>query len=168
MESNNHMDTDSVPTPPTPPPGEAERKSHRVRWHGFLRALAEEIDITAGAAARDALLRNVGLRMARLMPLPITESLDGLTIEANDILSAIGWGSVSVTVSEADRCLVITHRGLPRLGAAGDPPGAWLSALLEGLYEGWMGQQPGSAPGLTARRQPIQSADEIVLRYGRN
>jgi Cellulose synthase subunit D len=162
------MDTDSVPTMPASP-GETERgKFHRVRWNGFLRALAEEIDNSAGAAARDGLLRNVGLRMARLMPLPITESLDGLTIEANDILGAIGWGSASVTVSEADRCLMIVHRGLPRLGAAGNPPGAWLSALLEGLYEGWLGQQPGSTPGLTARRQPIQSANEIVLRYGRN
>jgi len=40
----------------------------------FLRALAEEIDSLAAPGERDDLLRGVGARMAKLMPVPPVES----------------------------------------------------------------------------------------------
>jgi hypothetical protein len=139
----------------------------QTHWRNFLRALAEEVDASAGPASRDALLRRVGDRMARLMPLPHATSLETLEIEMNDALSEAGWGSVQLDLQETDRCLVLRHRGLPRVGSAGDPPGTWLAAVLEGLYEGWMSQQPGSEPSLSARIQPGGSPDAVELRYGR-
>jgi hypothetical protein len=139
----------------------------QTQWRHFLRALAEEVDASAGTAARDALLRRVGERMAQLMPLQAASSLESLEIEMNDSLSEAGWGSVQLDLQESDRFLVLRHRGLPRIGSAGDPPGTWLAALLEGLYQGWMGQQPGSEPSLSARIAPGGIGETVEIRYGR-
>ncbi len=136
-------------------------------WRPFLRALAEELDTVAGASGRDALLRAVGTRMARLLPLPEVASVDGLEMEMNDALAVLGWGGARLSFSDAERALTITHAGLPRLGAAGTPPGTWLAALLEGLYETWMLQQPGSDATLVARLAGPPAADQVVLRFGR-
>ena len=139
----------------------------QTQWRGFLRALAEELDSTAGPSARDTLLRAVGRRMAQMVPVPAANSLETLELEFNEVLCELGWGSVRLDLLEADRRLVLTHGGLPRLGAAGEPPGTWLAAVLEGLYEGWMVQQPGSEASLHARLQPQSSSAAVVLHYGR-
>ena len=144
-----------------PPPAGA------IQFRSFLRGLAEEIDTQAGAEARDRLLRGAGHRMARLLPLPAVASMRALEMEMNDVLGAIGWGSTHLDLREAERCLVITHTGLPRIGSAGDPLGSWLSAALEGLYEAWLAQQPGSDPDLVARRQRCSSPDVLTLHYSR-
>ena len=135
-------------------------------WFLLMRALAEEVDLAGGPAGRDALLRATGLRMAAMRPLTPAHTMDTLVMEINDMLAAIGWGSVSFQLNETDRSLLISHDGLPRVGAAGDPPGTWLSAVLEGLYQGWLGQLPGSDPGLSARRLRV-SPVTVLLRYAR-
>ncbi len=141
--------------------------SSRAQWGRFLRAMADELDATTVPAARDGLLRGVGRRMATMMPLPAATSLETLELEMNDALDQLGWGSVRFDLHEADHCLLLTHTGLPRLGATGEPPGTWLAPTLEGLYEGWMAQQPGSEPSLAARLDPHAKAGTVVLRYGR-
>jgi hypothetical protein len=138
-----------------------------VPWRGFLRALADEIDAQRGEAARDELLRATGRRMARLLPLPEVGSVEALAMEMNDALEALGWGSVTLTLEESEKRLTITHSGLPRLGGAGEPPGLWLSAVLEGLYETWIAQQPGSDSHLVARRFAAPAPGVVALRYGR-
>lgn len=138
----------------------------QVDWTAFLRALAEEIDGIGGATARDALLRGIGQRMAAIRPISAAPNMDTLAMELNDQLAAMGWGSVSFQLNEQDRALLITHTGLPRIGAAGDPPGTWISALLEGLYDGWMGQLPGADRSLLARRMRV-TPQTVLLRYGR-
>lgn len=138
-----------------------------VQWRPFLRALADEIDAIAGEAERDTLLRGVGARMARLVPLPAVVSLESLEIEMNDALATLGWGRTRLALNEAERALAITHTGLPRIGAAGTPPGTWLAALLEGLYGAWMAQQPGSDPNLAARLAGPPTPETITLRFSR-
>ncbi len=59
---------------------------------------------------------------------------------------------MELRLDEADRLLQITHHGFPRIGSLGTPAGQWMSALLEGLYDGWFAQQPGSKPSLSTRR----------------
>jgi hypothetical protein len=135
-------------------------------WRPFLRALAEEIDAVAGAAGRDALLRGVGRQLARLHPLPPRDSMDSLVLEMNETLDAFGWGRMRMSFSERERCLFLTHEGLPRVGGAGDPPGTWLAGALVGLFEGWMAQQPGADASLLTRRVASPNPDEIVIRYG--
>ena len=85
----------------------------------------------------------------------------------NDALASMGWGSVTLALDEDERRLTILHSGLPRLGGAGDPPGLWLSAVLEGLYETWIGQQPGSDRRLVARRCTSEAAGIVALHYGK-
>lgn len=133
----------------------------------LLRALADEIDGTLGADGRDELLRGVGARVARLAPLPPTATLEALAIEINDALEALGWGGAELRFDGAARELRIAHAGLPRIGSAGDPPGTWMVALLEGLYETWLAQQPGAEPGLRARRLPAPATEAVLIRYAR-
>jgi hypothetical protein len=136
-------------------------------WRGFLRALADEIDAQRGEAARDELLRATGRRMARLLPLPEVASVEALVMEMNDALGFLGWGAVTLTLEESEKRLTILHTGLPRLGGAGEPPGLWLSAVLEGLYETWIAQQPGSDPHLVARRFASPAPGTVAFYYGK-
>jgi len=138
-----------------------------ANWRPFLRALAEEVDALGGSEARDALLREIGRRMARQHPLPETDRLDVLELDANDALSTLGWGTVSLRMSDADQALLIDHAGLPGVGGAGEPPGTWLSAVLEGVYEAWMTALPGADPSLSVRRVRVAPGGGILLRYGR-
>ena len=134
-------------------------------WRVFLRGLALEMEAQAGPEATAAVLRGVGQQMARLMALPPVGSMEALEMEMNAVLAEIGWGSVRLGMNEADRCVVLTHIGLPRIGSAGEPAGSWLAPVLEGLYQAWMGQQPGADEQLRAR---IQSCgNSITIRYGR-
>ena len=134
----------------------------------FLRALAAEVDGQAGAAGRDALLRGVGKQMACLAPLAPVDSLQALEAEMNAALEAMGWGQTRLVLHEAERALVFTHAGLPRVGGAGEPPGLWLAAVLEGLFEAWMAAQPGADAGMTASRQASIGSDEVTIRYARD
>ncbi|MBN8907277.1 MAG: cellulose synthase [Rhodospirillales bacterium] len=120
-------------------------------WRAFLRGLALELDAQAGPERAAAVLRGTGLRMATLLGLPPVDSLESLEYEMNAVLDEIGWGSVALHLSEAERCVLLMHAGLPPVGSAGAPPGAWLAPVLEGLYEGWMGQQPGADASFQAR-----------------
>ena len=133
----------------------------------FLRALAAEIDGQTGVAGRDTLLRAVGRQMARLAPLAPVASLEALEAEMNAVLEDMGWGRTRLSLHEAERALVFTHAGLPRAGGGGEPPGQWLAAALEGLYEGWMAAQPGSEAGMGARRIAGGTGEEVVIRYAR-
>ena len=137
-------------------------------WRLFIRALAEEVDSLAGAGERDDMLRSVGRRMARMMPLSAVQSLAALEMEMNEALDMLGWGEVRLELSEAERSLHLTHFGLPRFGTSGEPPGQWLSALLEGLYDGWFAQQPGSKASLSSRRLPGQAGRGIAMSYARH
>ena len=85
-----------------------------------------------------------------------------------ETLDTLGWGEVRLELSEADRSLQVTHLGLPRIGSSGTPPGLWLSALLEGLYDGWFAQQPGSRPVLAARRPAGEPGAAGIMSYARH
>jgi hypothetical protein len=145
-----------APSPSAPPP-----------WRAFLRALADEIDARGGDSARDDMLRAIGRRMATLLPLPVVASVEALALEMNDALGGLGWGAATLTLETGEKQLTILHEGLPRLGGAGEPPGLWLSAVLEGLYETWIAQQPGSDPRLVARRFAAPAIGAVALRYAR-
>ncbi len=143
------------------------RSQAGIEWRTFLRALAEEVDSLAGAGERDDMLRGVGRRMARLHPLPAVQTLDALEMEMNDALEGLGWGEVRLELNEAGRSLDVTHTGLPRIGSLGTPPGQWLSALLEGLYDGWFAQQPGSKAALSSKRGSKTAGDVVVMSYAK-
>lgn len=137
-----------------------------VDWSIFLRAMADAIDGLGGPVARDVWLRSVGERVGAMRPITPVANMEQLTMEMNDALAAMGWGQMGFQLNEQDRSLLITHTNPPRIGAAGDPPGTWLSALLEGLYHAWMNQLPGSDASLEARRLRV-TPQTVLLRYGK-
>jgi hypothetical protein len=137
-----------------------------VAWRCFLRGLAVELDAQVGRDARVVILRGVGRHMASLLTLVVVDSLEALELEMNVVLAEIGWGRVQVSLHEAERCVVLVHGGLPKVGSAGEPPGTWLAPVLEGLYQGWMAQQPGADGSFVARINQTDG-DSIVVRYGR-
>ena len=145
----------------------AQAHSGAVQWRLFVRALADEVDSQATPGERDAMLRRIGRRMAGLTPLPAVEGLDTLEMEMNEALDGLGWGRVRLRLEAEARALTIRHCALPRVGSLGDPPGAWLASVLEGLYEGWLAQQPGSEASLVARLVGAAEGEGVVLRYGR-
>ncbi len=148
-------------TTTAPAPGQA------AQWRPFLRALAEEVDSLSGPGERDDMLRGVGRRLSRMMPLPAVNSLPALEMEINDALAAIGWGTVQLELDEAEAVLRVIHTGLPRVGSLGSPAGQWLSAMLEGLYDGWFAQQPGNQPSLSSLRTQGSAGPVTILHYAR-
>ena len=136
------------------------------QWRTFLRGLAVELDAQAGSDASSAILRGVGQQMAGLLPLIAVASLEALELEMNAVLAEIAWGRVQVRLHESERCVTMAHSGLPQIGSAGQPAGRWLMPVLEGLYQGWMGQQPGADASLRARIGNCEG-DSIIIRYGR-
>lgn len=134
----------------------------------LLHALASEFDAQAGTEARDKLLHAVGRRMAERIAPPPCVAVEALEIEINDLLAKIGWGRMHFDVRPEEQALLITHENLPRLGAVGDPPGQWLAATLEGLYETWLSRQPGATDTYVANREPdrngMSTPGTVVLR----
>ena len=88
-------------------------------------------------------------------------------MEVNDALDGLGWGEAHLRLNESERTLEIVHGGLPRIGSLGSPAGQWLSAVLEGLYDGWLAQQPGSKAALSCRRMAQNSGDTVVMSYAK-
>ena len=147
--------------------GVSHASAPAVDWRAFLRGLAEEVDTLAAPGERDAMLRSIGRRMSQMLPLPPARDLPTLEMEMNDTLTALGWGEVRLQLLEPERMLQMTHLHLPRIGSLGAPPGSWLSALLEGLYDGWLAQQPGHASALSTRRLTDLAGQAVVMNYGR-
>jgi hypothetical protein len=137
-----------------------------VPWRVFLRCLAYQIDAQREPETRTQILRDTGRHMAALLALPPVGSLEALEVEMNGVLTEIGWGSVRLNLNETERYVLLTHRGLPGIGSAGEPCGTWLSPVLEGLYESWMAQQPGAESAFLVRIKQHE-AGSIIMRYGR-
>ena len=138
---------------------------NQARWSFFLRALAQEVDAHGGPEGRDILLHGVGKRLAAMMPLPMVSSLEAFELEINAVLAELGWGSCALELDEGERCIVISHTGLPAIGSNGEPAGSWLAAALEGLYEAWLTNHPECGDGFSARRQSVRPTGEMVLKF---
>jgi hypothetical protein len=138
---------------------------NQARWGFFLRALAQEVDAHGGPEGRDVLLRGVGKRLATMLPLPGVTSLEAFELEINAVFAELGWGSCALELDEDERCIVISHTGLPAVGSSGEPAGSWLVAALEGLYETWLMNHPECGDGFSARRQSVKACGDVILRF---
>jgi hypothetical protein len=147
------------------------RRDVSVQWRGFLRALLQTLDSRMERTERDALLRSLGGHFAATMPLPAAETLAALESRMNDALAAAAWGQVALDLDERENALRITHSGAPCVSAPEDEDGAWIGAVLEGLYSAWLGAQYPSAeeedaPGEIEARMTGFAPGVAVLRYG--
>ena len=142
------------------------RRGVAPQWRVFLRALLETLEAHLDPGSREGLLRLVGSRMAALMPLPACASLGELEARMNDTLAAADWGYVQVSFDATNHSVLLRHVAAPMVGTHADLAGSWVGAVLEGLYGGWMGRQPGAQPGLQVQRVGPDGG-AMMLRYAR-
>ena len=144
----------------------AQARAGPDRWRVFLRGLVIEMEAQAGPVATTAV--PAGRRATNGASDGVAAGqFDGSAGDRDErgSMAEIGWGSVRLTMNEAERCVELDHTGLPRIGSAGEPAGTWLAPVLEGLYQEWMGQQPGADELLRTRLQ--HCGNSIAIRYGR-
>lgn len=139
------------------------RRSVSAQWRGFVRCLLETLDANLEPEGRDALLRIVGERIALLHPLPACDSIALLQSRMNDALAAMDWGFVDLVVE--DHGLRIRHGAAPAVATDNDADGAWIAAVLEGLFSAWIGAQDGAQPDVQAQRDGARHG-RIELVYG--
>ncbi|MBU8536436.1 cellulose biosynthesis protein BcsD [Falsiroseomonas tokyonensis] len=142
------------------------RRGVAPQWRLFVRGLVETLDEHLDSAGRAALLRAIGRRMADAMPLPHCDTLKALESHINDALGAAEWGYCQLAVDVEARRLLVTHAAAPAIGAGEDADGGWIGAVLEGLYGGWLSQQPGADADL-APSVFVYAPGEAKLGYGR-
>lgn len=142
------------------------RRGVAVQWRGFLRALLETLDSHLDPASRDSLLRAVGGRMAALAPMPPCGTLAELESRMNDVLAAADWGYVQLSLDATAKALLINHSAAPLVATHHDASGAWVGAVLEGLYAAWLATQPGAEGNVPIKRSP-GTAGTVALRYAR-
>lgn len=142
------------------------RRGVAPQWRGFLRGLVETLDTHLDAESRNALMRAVGGRIAAAAPLPHCATLLELETRINDVLASMEWGFVELALEPATRSLRLTHRAAPAVAVATDADGAWITAVLEGLYGAWLAEQPGANPGIALRVTRVVPG-EAVLTYAK-
>ena len=142
------------------------RRGVSPQWRAFLRALVETLDQHLDADGRASLMRAVGRRMADANPLPHCDTLLDMEARINEVLAIIEWGYAELLVETGTRRLCINHYVAPAVGTGTDADGRWTAAVLEGLYAGWLGNQPGGDGSL----RPVSAEyapGRAVLFYGR-
>jgi len=143
------------------------RRDVSAQWRGFLGAMLPALAARLPDAERDALLRDAGERLAAAWPLQPADTLDGLEQRMNEALAAARWGHVALQLDAADRTLRFVHGAAPCVAAAGDPDGAWMGPVLEGLYAAWLSAQPGGGEAGAARVRLVSfTPGEAVLAFG--
>lgn len=136
------------------------------QWVHFLAAMFAEFDERVDRAEAEQFLEILGMRMARMMPLPPSDNLGQLEADINAILEDIDWGWARV--AESDHFLEITHGAYPMV-PQDETQRCWLAPVLEGLYSEWLGEQGGDRAltvRLADRDQPLGSP--LVFYYGRH
>lgn len=142
------------------------RRGVSAQWRGFLRALVETLDAHLDEAGRASLMHIIGRRMAEAMPLRHCDTLSGLEAQVNEVLAGAEWGFCRLSVDTEARRLVITHLAAPAIAAGQDGEGVWIGAVLEGVWSGWMAEQPGADPAMAAVVATI-APGETVLHYAK-
>lgn len=115
-----------------------------TQWRLFLELVFDELSSSAGKEESSGFWRHIGGRIASEMPIGECATLELLEAVINDILGQLDWGWASITAD--NQKMHICHTASPAPGSSRERIETSLfamSALLEGLYQGWLQQQGG-------------------------
>jgi len=126
------------------------------QWQTFLTVFAAELSEQLSQDALRLLFYRTGTRYAAAHPLPDATSVADMQQAMADIWDAYDWGTVSL--SEVEAALQITHVCSPLMAAFGESAQAWTPAFLEGAYQQWF-TQLGSSELLRVKQ--VSDADEF-------
>ena len=138
-----------------------------TQWRSFIQVFVEEIYQTAGDEDARAFLRHIGTRLAAMHPVPLYDSIEELEKSMNLILSSMDWGWVKMEMH--DLSLVFYHGAfpLPSYGKKeAEREALVFSALLEGLYHGWMVALGGNSE-IAVRTQKAIPGQVFELVYAK-
>jgi hypothetical protein len=138
-------------------------RSCSAQWRVFLSAFAWELNTGAEPAEVRGFLRQIGRRMADLMVLPKTDTIEALEAAMNQAWGRIEWGWVKL-FAEHDTILIL-HGAYPN--AFSDPTNTvWptgAAAVMEGVYGQWM---LGQGSPVSTVRWISNQADPLEFRHG--
>lgn len=135
------------------------------QWRAFVTALASTFYTNVDPDDADTFLREVGVAMARSLPLPKVATLEELEAAMNARWSDLDWGWVRLREGAGD--VEILHGARPAQ-ITGDLSGDWTRAsapVLEGIYSEWFLSQEG--PDHLTVTVTGERAEPLTLRYGR-
>lgn len=147
---------------------ELDQAYHAVRscspqWRAFLSAFAVELQTGAEPAEVRGFLRQIGRRMADLVPLPKVETVEALEAAMNEAWGRMEWGWVRLFPEDGG--VRIVHGSYPNAFADPSnelwPQGA--AALMEGIYGQWMLRQGSPVPVV---RRMSKRIDPLEFRHG--
>lgn len=136
------------------------------QWRDLLCTIAAELYGNFSAEEAHGFFRQIGLRMAGGVQLPVVETLDGLESVLNGRLSAMDWGRVKLSVE--DDAIAIRHSAYPGQHldqASGEVWRRAFAAVLEGAYTVWLQTQGGRAD-MEAKLRADAGADGFEFAYG--
>lgn len=130
-------------------------------WFDLLSVMIDGMTANAGEEEAAAFLRMMGELLAARYPLPDARTVQDLEREINLQLARFNWGFV--VLQPQDRALLIQHHALPSGGEMMESA-RWqsaMSAVLNGLFTGWL-QGQGGSPAVPVA---LEMKDDNTLLY---
>jgi hypothetical protein len=115
-----------------------------TQWRLFLELVFDELLRSAGQEESSGFWRHIGSRIALEMPIGECATLERLEQAINNELGLLDWGYTNISADNGK--MQICHTACPIPGVSQERIQSSLlamSALLEGLYKGWLYQQGG-------------------------
>lgn len=113
-------------------------------WFDLVSVMVEGMIANAGQEQAEAFLHSMGESLATRYPLPESRTVQDFEREVNLQLARFSWGFVQLQPQE--NALLIKHHALP-VGDSTQSVAHWqaaLSAILAGMFSGWLQGQGGS------------------------
>jgi len=133
-----------------------------------LELVFDELSNSADDEGASGFWRHIGSRIAAEMPIGECATLERLEHSINETLVLLDWGWTAIVAE--NQTMRISHSACPVPGSSQERLDISLlamSALLEGVYKGWLQQQGGESdvPIRCVKRNLEQR--ECTFLYGR-
>jgi hypothetical protein len=143
----------------------AARHFHR-QGRVILFALASELYENFSPEEAHGFFRQIGVRIAEHVRVPVVTTIDELETTFNGALSDLDWGYVLITLE--DDAVALRQYAFPGHLMTEQGAAAWrkaFAAVLEGVYVTWLREQGGGS-SLEVKVKNDASPDVLELAYG--